>query len=191
MSKDRELIKQLAVGSEYAMESIYDIYSGRLYGFCFRYAKSKEVAEEVVQDVFIKLWNMRSTITSDAPLGALLFVMAKNHLINIYRSTLRSPIYEEYVDYCNRIDISESSTDKKIEYDDFCKELSKCVSKLNKTQQLVFNCCKIEQLSGKETAAKLGLSEQTVKNQLSIAVKALKQQLMITSTMFFYYLFQF
>lgn len=187
MINEAKLIKQLINGSEDAFDKIYHIYSGRLFGYCMSYTKSKDDAKDIVQDVFIKLWSSRATIKSDVSLGAYIFTIAKNRLINIYRHRLNSPIYEEYVNYCNSIDLCTDNTTHLIEYDDFVTQMNKALQKLSKTQQAVFQCCKMEQLSGKDVAEKLHLSEQTVKNQLSIAIKTLRislKQIPIWATIF-------
>ncbi|MEG1649679.1 MAG: RNA polymerase sigma-70 factor [Rikenellaceae bacterium] len=191
MNSESELIKLLIDGSEIAFEKIYQIYSVRLYNYCLSYTKSRETAEEVVQDVFVKLWVNRTNIVNNSSIGAFLFVIAKHQLINIYRHTVNSPIYEEYVGYCNREDVSVSDTSNKIEYDDFCRILQKNVTKLSKTQRKIFECCKIKQMSAKEAAAELGMSEQTIKNQLSIAIKFLRKQIQNIPIYFLHFLYFF
>lgn len=153
------------------------MYSSQLLAFCLRYTKSRELSKDIVQEVFVKLWTNRQTIRERDSLKAMLFVMARNRLINSYRSTVNSPIYEQYLDFINDSSLSIADTNHKIEYDDFCKKLNNIVVKMPKTQQEVFRYCKIEQLTNKETAQKLGLSEQTVKNQLSLIIKELRCQL--------------
>lgn len=177
MENEAKLIKQLIDGSEDAFDKIYHIYSQRLFGYCMSYTKSRDNAEDIVQEVFIKLWNSRLSIKSDTSLGAYIFTIAKNHIINIYRQRVNSPIYEEYVNYCNSLKISADDTINLIEYDDFITRLNKALQKLSKTQRAVFQYCKIEQLSGKNAAKKLDISEQTVKNQLSLAIKSLRSTL--------------
>lgn len=172
--QESDLIKELRNGSDSAFEKIFDIYSNRLFWFCLRYTKSRENAEEIVQDTFIKLWNNRTKIKHETTLKSLLYVMARNQMINAYRAQINSPIYEEYLNYCNRTDCSVDDSHHLIEYDDFCNKLNRALDKLPKTQQAVFKHCKLEQMSNKEVAERLSLSEQTVKNQLSLCLKSLK-----------------
>lgn len=177
--KESVLIQRLIDGSQKAFEDLYKMYSVQLLAFCLRYTKSRELSKDIVQEVFVKLWTNRQTIREHESLKALLFVMARNRLINSYRSTVNSPIYEQYLDFVNDSSISVTDTNHKIEYDDFCKKLNNVVSKMPKTQQEVFRYCKLEQFTNKETAEKLGLSEQTVKNQLTLIMKELRHQLLI------------
>jgi RNA polymerase sigma-70 factor (ECF subfamily) len=174
---EKEWIKLLKQGSQKAFDSLYQMYSKRLYAYCYQYTKSREETEEIVQDVFLKLWLNRSSIRQEDTINYLLFTIAKNQLINGYKSRLNSFAFEEYVDYCDREDLSVNNTAYQVEYDDFCRLLDKAMKHLNNTQQKVFDYCKLRQLSSKETAKRLSLQEQTVKNQLSIAIKILREEL--------------
>lgn len=171
------LIHQLKNGSRTAFNTIYDIYAARLYAFCFQYIKSRQDVEEIVEDVFIKLWQNKNTIHNENSLQALLFIMAKGALIDAYRSRLNEPEYEEYVGYCNESKLSVQNASSHVEYDDFCHELQRAMRKLSDTQRSIFNACKLQQLTNKEVAEKFSLSEQTVKNQLSLSLKILRGEL--------------
>ncbi|MDR2969850.1 MAG: RNA polymerase sigma-70 factor, partial [Tannerellaceae bacterium] len=71
------LILELKEGSKDAFDRIYQIYVRRLYAYCFQFTKSHEDSEEIVQDVFVKLWLNRENIKSTNTLSYLLFIMAK------------------------------------------------------------------------------------------------------------------
>ena len=172
---EQKLIQALKQGSHNAFDSIYQIYSKKLYAYSLQFTKSQEEAEDIVQDVFIKLWVNRMNIRQDETLHSLLFIMAKHLLINAYRSKLNSKTYEEYIIYSDKCSIDDTSS--RMEYDEFVKQLHKAIKKLSVTQQKVVALSRIEQLSNKEIAEKLSLSEQTVKNQLSVGLKALRLKL--------------
>jgi RNA polymerase sigma-70 factor (ECF subfamily) len=171
------LIISLKQGSQKAFDSIYQMYSKRLYAYCFQYTKSREETEEIVQDVFLKLWLNKSTIRQEDTLKYFLFTIAKHQLINGYKSRVNSFVFEEYVDYCNQESLSVNDTAQGVEYDEFCQYLNKAMNRLSDTQRKVFDSCKMQQLSNKEAAEKLSLQEQTVKNQLSLALKILREEL--------------
>lgn len=171
------LIEHLINGSEKAFDEIYKIYSAKLFSFCYSYVKSRELAEEICSDVFIKLWLKKESIQNKKTVAPLLFTIARNSLINNYRSTLNAPIYEEYIGYCNHKELSIDSTSQLIEYDDFYKQVKTAMKKLSPTQCSVWECCKLQDLSNKETAKVLNLSEQSVKNQLSLSLKIMRKEL--------------
>lgn len=176
------LVQQLKKNSLKAFDKIYTLYSVRLYAYSMQYVKSKEDAEEIVQDVFTKLWLNRHSIVHDESIGAFIFKIAKNQIINRYKQRINSFEFEEYVNYYNAEKYAACDTCNLIEYDDFCRSLNKAMKKLTATQQKVIQCCKLEQLSVKETAATLQLNEQTIKNALSTGLKALRELLKNTDT---------
>ena len=174
-SIEQNLIYLLKGGSIDAFDKIYQMYSKRLYSYSIQYTKSSEDAEEIVQDVFVQLWQNREKIRQSDTLQALLFIIAKHHLINAYRSKVNHPVYEEYIYHLDKLSVNDTSSD--IEYDEFVKELQIEIDKLPSTQQNVIRLSRLQELSNKEIAEKLSLSEQTVKNQLSIGLKALRSGL--------------
>ena len=172
---EEELVYQLKQESQDAFNRIYNMYSARLYAYCMQYVKSREDTEEIVQDVFIKLWINRHSIIHGEHLSAFIFKIAKNQIINRYKSRINSYVFEEYVNYYNEEQCSVSDTSAIVEYDDFCKSLKKAMKNLSSTQREVIECVKLNQMSVKETAVKLRLKEQTVKNALSAGLKVLRE----------------
>lgn len=173
--REKELIGQLKKGCLKAFDAIYNMYAKRLYAYSIQFTKSSEEAEEIVQDVFVKLWKSREDIQQDETLNSLLFIIARHYLINAYRSKVNHPVYAEYIHYVN--ELSVNNTLDNLEYDEFLRKLNNEIKKLPLTQQKVINLSRFQQLSNKEVAEKLSLSEQTVKNQLSLGLKTLKENL--------------
>lgn len=169
------LIQELKRGSHKAFDQIYQMYAKRLYAYSLQFTKSPEESEEIVQEVFVKLWYNRLKIKQDETLRSLLFIMVKHHLINAYRFKINHPVYEDYV---NCMDVlSTEDPHYKLEYNEFVLRFQKIMKTLPATQQKVIHLSRIKQLSNKEIAEELSLSEQTVKNQLSLGLKALKEKL--------------
>lgn len=177
MTQESRYIHQMKQGQYEGFDGLYRMYVRRLYGFCYKYTKSRENAEEIVQDVFVKLWTNRGTIMAEDTVLYWLFTTAKNRIINIYRSQVNSPNYEEYLDFCDTINLSICDTANKIEYDDFCTHIEKAKQQLSDTQKAIFHLSFEQQLSYKEIAVKLSLHENTVKNQVCLTRKILKQYL--------------
>jgi RNA polymerase sigma-70 factor (ECF subfamily) len=173
--KEALLIQSLKAGSYKAFDRIYRMYAKRLYAYSLRFTKSPEDAEEIVQDVFVRLWTDREKIRQEDTLRSLLFIMTRHHVINAFRSRINQPVYEDYVDYIN--DISVNDTHHHIEYQEFVMKLKKALKTLSATQQKVITLSRMQQLSNMEIAEKLSLSVQTVKNQLSTGLKLLKEKL--------------
>jgi RNA polymerase sigma-70 factor (ECF subfamily) len=172
---EAHLISSLKDGSHKAFDSIYRMYARRLYAYSLQFTKSREEAEDIVQDVFVKLWTSREKIRQEDTLRSLLFIMAKHHIINAFHSKINQPVYEEYVNY--RAEMSVDDTHWHLEYQEFVAKLRDAMETLPATQRKVITLSKIQQFSNKEIAEKLSLSEQTVKNSLSMGLNKLKQEL--------------
>lgn len=170
-----QLIFSLKNGSYKAFERIYQLYAKRLFAYCMQFTKSQEESEEIVQDVFMRLWSNRTKIRQENTLRSLLFIMTKHYLINAFRTKVNQPEFEEYVHYRNELSVDETS--QHLEYEEFIAKFHAILKTLPETQQKVITLSKIEQLTNKEIAEKLSLSEQTVKNQLSLGLKFLKEKL--------------
>lgn len=175
INTEEYLILQLKKGSFDAFDKIYQMYAKRLYAYCLQFTKSSRDSEEIIQDVFIKLWTSREYIRQEVTLQSLLFIIAKHHIINAFRSKIKQPIYEEYINY--KETLSENDPSQRLEYQDFVRKFEKAIQKLPVTQREIIILSKIEGLSNKEVAEKLTLSEQTVKNSLSVGLKRLKVEL--------------
>jgi RNA polymerase sigma-70 factor (ECF subfamily) len=100
------------------------------------------------------------------------------------RSLINSPVFVDYIDYMNEAAVSEDTTTSTLEFDEFRRKLEAAKKSLSDTQLKVFELSKEWALSHAEIAGRLNLSEQTVKNQLSIALKILRKKLSDSAGMF-------
>ena len=173
---ERELAEQLKEGSRKAFDQIYHLYFEQLYAYCLRYTKRIDVTEEIVQETFIRLWQNREKIRESDKLKHLLFVMARHRLINEFRRTANSVSYEDYLNYHN-VFAYERSGEEMIEYEEFLQMIKAAIVTLPESQQRIIRLSRIEGMKNGEIAKVLGRSEQTVKNQLSLGLKTLRENL--------------
>ncbi len=171
-----ELIRELKSGSNQAFDALYNMYFKRLYAYCYQFTKSREDAEEIVQDVFIRLWRIKETIRQEETLKSLLFILSKHLLVDAYHKKVNSVIFEDYVVYNEEGSLNDGLT--KLEYDDFVKKIKSSIESLPKTQQKVIELSRFKDMPIKEIAQFLSLSEQTVKNQLSLGIKTIRKLIM-------------
>ncbi len=167
------LVTHLRNGSYQAFDTLYRMYAKRLYAYCLQFTKSAEESREIVQETFVKLWENRSTLKECQTIRPLLFAIAKNDLINAYKKRLNSPVYEDYV--CFQDALKSEDTHHRIEYREFQDGVEKAIGKLSPSQQRIIRLSRFQNLSNQEIALQTGLSEQTVKNQLSAGLKKLKE----------------
>ncbi len=174
-NKNRLLLSSLKKGNIESFESLYKNYQPKILAFSFRYLKVIEDAEGITQEVFIELWKNREKIDVNLSLSSFLFTIAKNKIIDHFRKQKRETLFnnylQHYVDFTSSINIDNTGnnvTDKQI---------VTAIKNLPKKRKIVFLLRKKFGLSRKETADFLGISENTVKNQLQEAIKYLRQVL--------------
>lgn len=167
---DFKLLGLLKGGSLSAFNTIYRIYAKRLLQYVSSATKNKEDAEEIVHDIFMSLWNNREKLDTSQKLSTLLFSIAYRRRIDFFRHMLSLPIYEDY-QHCKSELITEDNHN--IEYREFCEIFKKALDALPERPREVIKMSKLDGLSNNEISTKLNISEKTVRNISSNALKAL------------------
>ena len=170
----KSYIKELHKGSHKAFNAIYDMYADKLYGFAFAHTKSREMANDIVQETFLKLWIMRGTISLEGSLQAMLFTMTRNKMIDMFRAQINTIEFEQYVEYCSEGDTVQTDVEKKLFYDDFVNALRMSKKLLTDRQLEIFELSREKGKTIDEIAVQLDISKQTVKNQLTTSIKKLR-----------------
>ena len=171
-----ELVRLLKRGDMKAFDIIYEKYSRRLYGFVFRYVKQDADTEEIVQDVFIKIWKSRTKIDVYSSFESFLFTIAHNAMVNLLKKRVTEQKYVEHVKSLQVINESYELTDE-IHYKELEQKFLGLLDELSPRQKEIFQLSREEGLSNKEIADKLGISIQTVKNHLVTTLSFLKNKL--------------
>jgi RNA polymerase sigma-70 factor (ECF subfamily) len=184
-SIEKKYILELNQGSYRAFDALYALYSKRLYGYALKLTKSHHDAKEIVQDTFVKLWLNREHVQANESFQSYLFTISKNTLLNKVRTVINAPVFLDYLTFINDQGVSENNITDALDLDDFRMKLNIAKKSLTDTQQKVFELCKELGYSNAEVAIRLNLSEQTIKNQLSLALKTLRKKLLEHSTLFF------
>jgi len=168
-----QLVHNLSKGNLFAFNTLFKEYSGRLYRFAYGYLKSEEEAEELVQEVFSKIWEKRADLKEELSFKSFLFTIA----FNIIRKHFRTKSYlSEYIKsgICDDIDMH---TSHKITYDSLYQYITELVNQMPERRKEIFIKSRFEGLSIKEIAEKLKISHKTVENQLTDALKFIRTNL--------------
>lgn len=181
----KSYIKELRNGSYKAFNVLYEMYADRLYSFAFAHTKSRELSNDIVQETFLKLWLKRETISVEGSFQSFLFTITYNKLIDTFRSQINKIEFEDYIVYLDNNKLSESKTDQQLMYDDFLNALKVCKSSLTNRQLEIFELSREKGKSIEQIANGLNISEQTVKNQLTSALKILRTELYRYNIIFF------
>lgn len=174
MSKlERQLIHLLIIGDESAFEIIYNKYSDRVYNLAFLILKDSGWSEDVVQEVFVKLWKSKSNLQVAGDLWVYLYVLTKRESLNKVRSISRSNNAFERL-WKNISSFSECSHEKLVGKE-FSNHIDNLIAKLPPRQQDVFTLSRYEGLTHQEIANKLDISPNTVKNHMVQALKSIRE----------------
>jgi RNA polymerase sigma-70 factor (ECF subfamily) len=170
---ERELVTLLSKGNINAFNALFREYSKRLYRFAYGYLKSEAEAEELVQEVFTRVWEKRSDLKEDLSFKSFLFTIS----FNIIKKHFRARTYNnDFVSSRLGIDVDTSTTDK-ITSDSLNNYIRELVEQLPKRRKEIFIKSRFEGESIKEIAQELDISHKTVENQLTEALRFLRNRL--------------
>jgi RNA polymerase sigma-70 factor (ECF subfamily) len=170
---DRNLIESLQKGDLEAYDSIFRKYGSRLYGFALKYLRSEEEAEELVQDVFLKVWENRKNLKGES-LQAYLFTLSYHNMCRLFRKrTCHEKLVKELTDTSS----GSFTIEEKIDYQSVLEQVDQLIEKLPPRQKTIFIKSRKEGKSTKEIAAELDLVPGTVDNQISEALKFIRKHL--------------
>jgi RNA polymerase sigma-70 factor (family 1) len=172
---DKELMKEIRAGNMLAFDALYRKYSKRLYKFSQSILKSKDEAENIIQDVFLNLWINRDKVEKDSSVKYYIFKIAYNSAISIIRKKIKESQYIEYVKKLQ--DLKEEPVDLQIEYNELNKKLNEIINKLPGRQKEVYLLHKVEGLKYVEISKRLNISVNTIENHMSRALKTIREKL--------------
>ncbi len=154
---------------------MYTVFSEQVYQLAFRFLKDTSWSEEIVQEVFLKLWLNRQGLDESGNMWLYLYVITKRLCLNRLREIRKSSILFDQL-MANIKQVNNQTEDELMAMDmERCAQ--QIISSLPKQQQLVFNLSRQEGLSHKEIAQQLGISPNTVKNHMVEALRTLKSSL--------------
>lgn len=186
---DQQLLKSLRKGDLFAFDQLFAKYSKKLYYFAKGYLDSKEDAEGLVQEVFIKIWEKRKELKEHLSFNAYLYTITFNAIRKFFRKKAREKKYLE--SYLENFDGTHNEPAMDIEYKSLRELADKAIEKLPKRRKEIFILSRNEGLSNEEIASRLHISKNTVENQMTQALKFLREQLGKETilSILFYYLF--
>jgi len=169
---EKDIIRQVVQGNEQAFARLYDMYAEKLYYFAIRFLLSKEDAENLTQEVFVKIWETRDRLDTNYSFNAYLFTIAKNTIFNIHRKKLNELAYRDYLG--NHVDFHHYKTENDVHLKDLQNQIDKCIEVLPAQRKKVFELSRRDGLSHKEIAEQLNISEKTIETHIRLALKSLR-----------------
>lgn len=178
------LLEQVAKGDQQAFEDLFHAYSQQLAEYVLRLTESMEMTEDIVQDVFIKIWMKREELPSLRNFTHYLFILSRNHTFNCLRKKANQEVrHQEWARQFEQESHGSPATGG-----DYTALIETAVTRLPPQQQKVYLLSRHQHLKHEEIAAQLGISVETSKKHIKLALRSITQyvrQHMDTVTLLF------
>jgi RNA polymerase sigma-70 factor (family 1) len=173
---DSDLLNQMAEGNEYALRTLYDRYWNKIYGYTIGKVGNQDTAEDIVQDIFIELWNRREDIMIER-LEPYLYTAAKNQIINVIRKGIirrhhEDSSYSAYLSVVRNLDIEED-----IAYKELRAAIQEGLEFLPDKTREIFRLNRLDELSAREVSILLDIPLRTVEYHIAHALRTMKVHL--------------
>ncbi|MEN0056660.1 MAG: sigma-70 family RNA polymerase sigma factor [Mucilaginibacter sp.] len=169
---ERELMKNLQSGDEKAFEKLYRHYIDPIFRKIHYLTKSAEIAEELAQDVFLKIWERRTSIDHNKSFGAFVHIIAQNLITDLYRRLAHDRAFRDQLinSFTELYDPIASQVDRQLVY--------QALESLPAQRKKVMSMVKIEGRSYEEVSSLLGVSTSTIRDHVVKGTKSLKAYFM-------------
>jgi len=171
---EQDWLIALKAGDEAALRSIFDRHYSRLLGDIYRIVPDEDTCQDLAQEVFVELWRKRSDLDIHTSLRAYLRRAAVNRALN-HLKTSRRFVLEETDQLSQAADTSSADIGNKAEQESLEAALHAAIATLPEKCRVVFSLSRFEHMSHREISEKLGISIKTIENQITKAMKTLRE----------------
>jgi len=172
---DTELVKKLQKGDVEAFDLLYEKYSVKLYSFGLKYLRSTAETEELVQSVFLKIWENHKQLNKELSFKSYLFTIAYNEICKLFRK--RNYMQKFITESMHENSHSSTEMQEGIDYQSVLNRVQLIIDKLPERQKEIFRKSRLEGKPSKEIAEEMKLSPGTVDNYISEALKFIRLRL--------------
>ena len=171
----KTIVRSLAGDDKKALDELYNYYYPRLYAFAKKFLKVEDDINDILQEVFIKIWENRRNIKDVETFNAYIFTITKNTVITYFREKTKLTAFESR--------LKEMATtegyfiDDSTEYKDIKEKVEHFIEQLPEKRKLIFKLSREQGLSHKEIAFQLDISVKTVEDHIMHAIRFLRKHL--------------
>ena len=170
---ESELLAKVAEGDQRAFRLIYDNYRKLVYSAALRLLKTEYHAEEVLQEVFLKIWLLKQDLNKIRHLESYLITLVRNRSLNVLRRTALETSSEK--ELAAGWAEEHNETEERIMLDDYHRILNDAIAQLPPKQRQVYQLCYQEGLKYEQVAEQLDISPLTVKTHMQLALRFLRK----------------
>jgi RNA polymerase sigma-70 factor (ECF subfamily) len=171
MRSDKILLRRIKQNEQQALEELFKKYHDRLCEFAFQYVRSFDLTEEVVSDVFLKIWMKREVLTVRGNFKAYLYTAVRNQAIDCIRK--EEGLLESLESLPNETACSDYRPDEELIFKEFKNHIEGLINTLPPRRRIIFKMSRLEDFTYREIANILSISVHTVQNQMVQAVRQL------------------
>ncbi|MDH7460016.1 RNA polymerase sigma-70 factor [Chitinophagaceae bacterium 26-R-25] len=170
---EQDVLLLLKEGNKEAFIQIYNTYHNLLYGYAMRFLKVPQFAEDIVQEVFIKVWELRSNINPSLSFKSYLFTITRNSIFKLIKKVAADEKMrtEIALHMGNKI----TDPDLQLQWQQYNVILSAAIERLPPQRKKVFKLCRLEGKKYEEVATELNLTRNTVKEHMVLAVRSIRE----------------
>ena len=172
---DHSLVQLLQKGNVVAFDSLFEVYSSKLFCFALKYLKNVSDSEELVQEVFVQVWEHRQTLKSDLSFKSYLFTVTLNQIRKYFNKKAISLRYLESLGH--DLELTDNEKIQNDDYESILRQVYLIIDQMPPRRREIFMKSKLEGKSSKEIAIELNISHGTVDNQVSEALRFIRSNL--------------
>jgi RNA polymerase sigma-70 factor (ECF subfamily) len=172
LSVSSTTIKAFKDGDKNAFEEIFHHFVDRIFQFSGYYISNKAEAQEITQEVLVKLWENRSRVDAEANFNAYVFTIARNIIFNKHKKRVHEWAYLKHIR--NNAGKDENNTEQAVYLDELTHLLNDQIKKMPEKRRIVFEMSRFKGLTHKEIGEKLNISTKTIEVHIRLALKELR-----------------
>ena len=173
--KEVYLVQALRNSDQAAFRTLYERYHSQLYGYSLRFVKSPTLAEEVVHDIFLRVWERRTALRTDTSFKSYLFTIAKHRIVDLLRRASQEVKIAQEI--AQNLPTAHCQPEQEVIYQDYLQYAHQAIALLPPQRRLVYEICRVEGKSYEEAAQLLSISKGTVKDHIIKAKKSIRHYL--------------
>lgn len=191
-NQNQELLLRLQEGDKEAFTNLYYAYKDKLFGFAMSITNSSTKAEDIVQDVFLKIWKNRSSIAEVENINAFIFRVAQNQIIDELRKFAKEQLTFSSADYIINKEDGDANPIEDLMKKEVREKIEEAINLLPPQQKRIYTLHNDKGYKYEEIASELNLSVSTIRNHMSQAINNIRKQLLYNyPNLFIYWIFLF
>lgn len=170
---EKNMIASIKTGDEMAYKAVYLYFYERLCIYVLNFTTARTIAEDIVQEVLLKLWTKRESLRSDGSLSGYLYLLARNQYIDFYRKKRHFNEKLEALRFESLAELVEVNEDQ---FEKQLKKVENAIEELPPRCKEIFMMSKLHDMRYREIAEKLDISTKTVENQIGKALSSIRKK---------------